>query len=90
MEWLSRQPNAATPSSEGQKQGQEQEEEKEEVEVVVEKLVVCQMLKARVSEETVGVMEEAAAAGLREEAAAAGVRECSQMARCQVGGRGGL
>jgi len=27
---------------------------------------------------------------LREEAAAAGVRECSQMARCQVGGRGGL
>ena len=54
----------------------------------MEKIVVCLMEEARVSEETVGVMEEEAAAGLRKEAAAAGVRERSQMARFQVGGRG--
>ena len=53
--------------------------------VVVEKIVVCLMEEARVSKETVGVMEQEAAAGLRKEAAAAGVRECSQMARFQVG-----
>jgi hypothetical protein len=58
--------------------------------VVVEKIVVCLMEEARVSEETVGVMEEEAAAGLRKEAAAAGVRECSQMARFQVGGKRGV
>ncbi len=56
--------------------------------VVVEKIVVCLMEEARVSKETVGVMEQEAAAGLRKEAAAAGVRERSQMARFQVGGRG--
>ena len=58
--------------------------------MAVKKLVICLMEEARVIEETVGVLEEAAATGLREEAAVAGVRGCSQMARCQVGGRGGV